>query len=91
MKGHDDPFSLTIHGYVHGLLRVRGDDSEPSQTLRWIIVDKDERWWDIFKVIEPNTKDKWLSREIDELEKPTDLKHDWEVAFRECTAATAAA
>jgi len=90
MVGHADPFSLTCYGYVHGLLRVRGDDNEPSQTLRWIIVDKDDQWWDIFKVIEPNCKDMWYSREIEEFEKPKDLALDWELAFKECTAATAA-
>ena len=51
----DDPsFLLTVHGYVHSLRRVEGDDGDVNQTLRWLIVDKEEQRWDVFKVQKGN-------------------------------------
>ena len=79
------PFELTVHGYVMGLRRVRGDDGTPSQTLRWVIKDKEETLWDVYAVIEPNQEDTYYAREMTAEGQPKDLTVGWEDLFSKCS------
>ena len=80
----EDATTLLCCGYSHGLRRVKGDDSEPSQILRWVMKDKQGRFWDVFKVIEPDVEEKFYSRILPVSEAPKDLMKDWEEAFKSC-------
>ena len=41
----DPNFLLTVHGYVMGMRRVKGDDGDKDQILRYIIADKEKVTW----------------------------------------------
>ena len=86
----DPNFLLTVHGYVMGMRRVKGDDGDKDQILRYIIADKEKVTWDVYRVIEPDKTDVWVSRPFDEGEiaedasAPTDLM-DYKASFDKCS------
>ena len=91
-KNDPDPnFMLTVHGYVMGMRRVKGDDGDKDQILRYVIVDKEEVTWDVYRVIEPDKTDVWVSRKFGEGEipegksAPEDMM-DYTTAFDKCSA-----
>lgn len=61
----DEAHLLTVHGYVMGLRRVEGDDGDANQTLRWLIVDKEDQWWDVYRVHQENQHPFYKSRKMD--------------------------
>ena len=74
---------LTVYGYNMGMLRVQGDDGDANQVLRWEIKDKEEKWHDVFRVMEEGKPDAYYVRPYDEGEEHiTDLKVDWEAALK---------
>ena len=74
---------LTVYGHNMGMLRVKGDDGDANQILRWAIRDKQEAWHDVFRVMEEGKSDVWLVRPYEEGEEHIqDLKVGWEEALK---------
>lgn len=85
-KEYDPNLLLLVNGYNMGMLRVKGDDGDEDQIIRWIIQDKEQVWHDVFRITEPGKEDTYISRVFDEgEEQPKDLKAEWEASFKRCT------
>ena len=75
----DDGLTMLCCCYNHGMLRVKGDDGDASQVLRYCMVDKSERKWDVFTIIEPDCDPVYKTRLYESAEvQPKNLKEGWE-------------
>lgn len=90
---------LCVHGYIHALRRVQGDDGDDNQVLRWLIMDKQEKHWDVFRVHESGKQMQYYSRQIvdgqNNLPKFNDMVKDpmlkWKECFNTCKPSASAA